>query len=258
MMNERKYGSPPYQVVLLHGGPGGAGEMAVVAKELSKSFGVLEPLQTKHTINSQIAELKEVVEENTNSPINLVGYSWGAWLGFMFTAKNPSLVKKLILVSSGPFLAKYAKTIMPTRLKRLSAEERKKLNSLMKKLGKLKGKEKDKVFKQVGEIISKADSYKPLPHLEIPVQASIYEGVWPQAAKLRENGKLLNLAKKITIPVVAIHGNFDPHPAEGVEKPLRSNLKNFKFILLNKCGHTPWYEEIARDKFFEILLKELK
>ena len=123
MKNVRKYGSPPYQAVFLHGGPGGAGEMAPVAKELSSSFGILEPLQTKNTIDSQVSELKEIIEENTDSPITLVGYSWGAWLGFIFTAKNHSLVKKLILVSSGPFMAKDAKTIMLTRLERLSDDE---------------------------------------------------------------------------------------------------------------------------------------
>jgi len=36
MENPRKYGNRPYEVALVHGGPGAAGEMAPVAKELSK------------------------------------------------------------------------------------------------------------------------------------------------------------------------------------------------------------------------------
>ena len=257
MKNVRKYGSPPYQAVFLHGGPGGAGEMAPVAKELSSSFGILEPLQTKNTIDSQVSELKEIIEENTDSPITLVGYSWGAWLGFIFTAKNHSLVKKLILVSSGPFMAKDAKTIMLTRLERLSDDEKKELDSLMKRFGKLRGEEKDKVFKRVGKIISKADSYKSLPHEEISVQADIYESVWPEAAKLRESGNLLSLAKQIKVPVIAFHGDYDPHPAAGVKTPLSASLDNFKFILIKNCGHTPWYERKAKEKFYRAIKREL-
>jgi pimeloyl-ACP methyl ester carboxylesterase len=57
--------------------------------------------------------------------------------------------------------------------------------------------------------------------------------------------------------VVAIHGDYDPHPAEGVRKPLTEVLEDFRFILLKKCGHTPWREQEARDDFFRILKREI-
>jgi len=57
--------------------------------------------------------------------------------------------------------------------------------------------------------------------------------------------------------VVAIHGDYDPRPAAGVSKPLSRVLKEFKFILLEKCGHEPWRERYARDTFFRILKKEV-
>jgi len=59
------------------------------------------------------------------------------------------------------------------------------------------------------------------------------------------------------VPVIAIHGDFDPHPAEGVEKPLAAVLNDFRFILLKDCGHTPWIERQARDVFYEALEREL-
>jgi len=34
-------------------------------------------------------------------------------------------------------------------------------------------------------------------------------------------------------------------------------VKNYRFILLEKCGHEPWQEKYARDKFYEILKKEI-
>jgi pimeloyl-ACP methyl ester carboxylesterase len=58
--------------------------------------------------------------------------------------------------------------------------------------------------------------------------------------------------------VVAIHGDSDPRPAEAAGEPLAGVLKKFKFILLGKCGHYPWIERYAKDKFYEILKNELK
>jgi len=72
------YGSPPFSVALIHGGPGAPGEMAPVARELSSDIGVLEPLQSEKTIDGQVEELREVLETDAKLPVILVGYSWGA------------------------------------------------------------------------------------------------------------------------------------------------------------------------------------
>ena len=123
MKNHRKHGEAPYTIVVIHGGPGAAGEVAPVARELSSEYGVLEPLQTAKSLDGQIIELKSAIEENGNLPITLIGFSWGAWLSYIFTAKYPNLVKKLILISSGPYEEKYVEGIQNTRMNRLSAEE---------------------------------------------------------------------------------------------------------------------------------------
>src|SRR5947209_16720527 len=103
MNNLRKYGAEPFRVAVLHGGPGAPGDMAPVARELAKRRGVLEPLQTRDTIHGQVEELKEVIERYGAPPMRIIGWSWGAWLGYLFAARHHSLVDKLILVSSGPF-----------------------------------------------------------------------------------------------------------------------------------------------------------
>jgi len=69
--------------------------------------------------------------------------------------------------------------------------------------------------------------------------------------------KILNYADRIHCPVVAIHGKNDPHIVDGVKVPLESRLSNFEMYVLEKCGHEPWKEYYAKDKFFEILKKEL-
>lgn len=105
-----------------------------------------------------------------------------------------------------------------------------------------------------------ADSFSPLTdeEEEVPVQFDIHQRVWSAAAAMRASGELLELGTQIRCPVVAVHGDYDPHPAEGVQHPLTSVLKDFRFILLPKCGHAPWREREAREKFFEILFTEME
>src|SRR5215467_3183039 len=55
--NHRTYGSAPYTVAVVDGGPGAAGEMAPVARELAGDRGILEPLQTATSLEGQVEEL---------------------------------------------------------------------------------------------------------------------------------------------------------------------------------------------------------
>ena len=252
----RKYGDEPFRVAVLHGGPGAPGEMAPVAIELSRDTGVLEPLQTRSTIEGQIEELKSVLENNWTLPLTLIGFSWGAWLGFIFTARYPRFVGKLILVSSGPFEEKYAAGIVAIRLGRLGESEKKEAATLLAKMN--ANVPDDRTLARFGELISMSDAYDPLPQtVASNVSAGVYESVWEEAGNLRKSGKLLQMGTKINCPVVAIHGDYDPHPAEGVREPLTRVIKNFCFILLEKCGHHPWLESKARDEFYRVLREEI-
>ncbi len=253
MDNLRTYGSPPFSTVLLHGGPGVTGEMAPVAQELSAGRGILEPLQTKDSVDGQVEELKLVLEEMASSPVALAGYSWGAWLGTLLAARHPSLVQKLILISSGPFEEKYAAQVMETRLHRLSKKEQDDVKFLMARP------EDPLAFGLLGELLSKADFYDPLPMRPegLELRPEIYKKVWKEAAELRKSGELLKEARSIQCPVVAVHGDHDPHPATGVQKPLSGAIHDFRLILLEQCGHTPWMEKRARDEFFKVLTTEL-
>ncbi len=59
MNNPRKYGSKPYNVAIIHGGPGAPGEMTPLAQELSGDFGIIEPLQTAKKMWTLSMERKE-------------------------------------------------------------------------------------------------------------------------------------------------------------------------------------------------------
>jgi len=249
MKNLRIYGTKPFNITVLHGGPGVGGEMAPVARELSSVRGVLEPLQTATSLGGQVQELHTVLKEDGDLPVTLIGWSWGAWLGFIFAAQYHSFVTKLILIGSGPYEEKYAVNIMKTRLSRLSEEDRAEALLLIGNLEDSAIGDKNTLMARFGKLISKADSYDPLPYDSV---------VLHEASELRSNGELLGLGKKIQCPVIAIHGSYDPHPAEGVEEPLSRILRDFRFILLENCGHYPWVERATRNRFYSILRNEVE
>jgi pimeloyl-ACP methyl ester carboxylesterase len=107
--------------------------------------------------------------------------------------------------------------------------------------------------------MDKADAYDPLPHDSELLSCSpdIYQQVWGEAVKLRSSGELLNLGASIQCPVVAIHGDYDPHPAAGVREPLSRVVKDFRFILLGNCGHHPWLERQVKQNFYDALRIEI-
>lgn len=236
--------------------------MAPVARRLSSDRGVLEPIQTTTSIDDQVAELKTLLENYGEIPVILVGFSWGAWLSYIVAAKWPGMIKKLILVGSGPFEEKYVAQLHDTRLQRLSKEARVEFESIIRSLGDPLVKDKDPLLSRLEALAEKTDTFDPVeegsrkPEL-VQIRADVYQPVWKEAAELRRSGKLLELGKLLGCPVLAIHGDYDPHPAEGVEKPLSAVLKDFRFIQLKDCGHRPWVERRARDKFYDILEKEL-
>ena len=259
MKNPRTYGRAPFGVAVVHGGPGAAGEMAPVARKLAAGRGVLEPMQSAATLDGQLDELWGAVEEYGELPVTLIGFSWGAWLSFLLAARHGAAVKKLILVASGPFEEKYTERLLLTRLSRLAAGEREEVESLIQFIHNPAAEEKNRAMERLGELITKADAFDPMAHdpEAVDYRADIFMSVWQEAAELRRSHRLLQQAENIQCPVVAIHGDFDPHPAEGVREPLTAVLKSFRFVLLQKCGHRPWIERRAADEFYRILEEEL-
>ncbi len=283
MINPRRYGIAPFQVAVVHGGPGAAGEMAEVAEKLCSDRGILEPLQTEESLQRQVDELKSQLQEHANLPVTLIGFSWGAWLSLILAAQYPYLVSRLILIGSGPFEQKYVHKLMETRLSRLSGAERAEAKCLITALedrnddvDREKEQEKKEALARMGELFRRTDAFDPIecksnefdfdpiaedprsfePGCDGPIvecDPDIYQAVWKEASILRQTGELLDLCRKVHCPVIAIHGDYDPHPSEGVREPLQAVLKSFLFILLENCGHMPWIEKRAKDKFYSVL-----
>ncbi len=262
MDNLRIYGTSPHSVAVIHGGPGARGEMAPVAQELAGHWGVLEPMQTAASLDGQIEELRATLERHGSLPVTTIGFSWGAWLAFIVSSRYPDLIRKLILVSSGPFEEKYAMGIQEVRMSRLSEEDRTEFKAVIRSLRDPASKDLNFLLDRLGALASRSDAFDPITraldnYRMVDARGTIFREVWEAAAELRRSGALLDFGRQIQCPIVAIHGDYDPHPAEGVERPLRDILRDFRFVLLKDCGHKPWLERRARDDFYRILRAEL-
>jgi pimeloyl-ACP methyl ester carboxylesterase len=236
--------------------------MAPVAQELACHWGVLEPIQTAASLDGQIEELRTILNNHGSLPVAAIGFSWGAWLAFIVSSRYPDLIRKLILVSSGPFEEKYATGIQEVRMNRLSEEDRTELKAVIMSLRDPASKDLNTLLDRLGALASKSDAFDPITHASdncrmVDARGTIFRDVWEAAAELRRSGALLEFGRQIQCPVVAIHGDYDPHPAEGVARPLKDILKDFRFVLLKDCGHKPWLERRARDDFYRILRAEL-
>ncbi len=258
----RKHGESPYTVAVVHGGPGARGEMAPVARTLAARRGTLEPLQSATTLEGQVWELAATLMENGDPPLVLIGFSWGAWLSTLVASRYPALVAKLILVGSGPFVDSYVPNTQEARLCRLDDAQRAEYGSILQLLGDPAAQGKDTAFARLGVLTSRTDTYDPIEEeIELPSpqggKANAYHRVLAQAQEMRSSGALLAEASLVTCPVVAIHGDYDPHPVAGVEEPLSSVLGRFRLVVLDNCGHKPWIERQARESFFHLLQEEL-
>src|SRR5262249_37441773 len=148
----------------------------------------------------------------------------------------------------------YVARLRETRRQRLHGQDRAAWHAINAALRDPAAEDKDALLARLGALAFLADMYDPLVTGAEAVETitpsgAVFHGVWPTAAEWRRNGTLLALGTHIQCPVVAVHGDYDPHPADGVQQPLSTVLRDFRLVLLQHCGHTPWRERQARDSF---------
>ncbi len=258
MKNYRVYGNKPYNIILLHGGPGAPGSLSSLGKMLSEKYGLIEHLQESDSIEGQIEEIKEIYDTHDKEPCIIIGHSWGAWLGYLFAAKYPECVKKLILVGAGPFESKYINEMNETRENRFTDEDREIISKQWEVLkNSTSEEEKKKAFGMMGKVMSNIDSYRVLDDLKeeeiTDYNPEAHFKLMDEANVMRKSGELLNKGKGIKCKVIAIHGDYDPHPYKGIEDTLSGVVGDFKMILLEKCGHYPWKEVNGREQFLQVM-----
>lgn len=245
----RWYGSPPYELAVVHGGPGAPGSAAGAARALSSRMGVVEPLQSAGSLDGQVDELAAQLR-HADVPLGVLGHSWGAMLGYLVAARHPELVRVLVMVGA-MLTAEAEDETRRSRLARLSEPEQAELEQLRGRL------DDPAVARRYDELVQQADAVAPVAveHDWLAFQPEVKRAVWAEAVALRDDGRLVAEGRGIRCPVVVVHGARDPHPLAGAVDPLREVIQDLEVVVLTRCGHMPWKERHAREAFVDHVVR---
>ncbi len=255
MLRCRRHGERGPLVVVIHGGPGAAGYMAPVARELSNEFRVIEPLQRGSrdgplTVARHVEDLRDVLlHEARGERPALVGSSWGAMLALAFAAAHPELAGPLLLIGSGTFDPASRARLKELIAERMTGDLARRLEVVEREIT-----DPDARLEARADIITETYCFDPLT-LDLegePVDAAANEQTWADMLRLQADGTYPAAFSAITSPVLLVHGDYDPHPGPMVRDSLAPHVRSLVYRELPRCGHYPWIERHARDAFYAL------
>ena len=251
----KRYGPPGRTVVVIHGGPGAPGSAGLLAEGLADPLHVLEPWQRLSSdIPLTVARHLEDLEDVLSNVIPeerpaLVGESWGAMLALAFAAAHSKRVAALGLIGCGTFDETARARLHSTLAERTPAE-------LENQLTRLEARILDE-NERAAEAHALSDS---LYTYRRAVAGSVtrfdlkgHQESWNDMIRLQGAGSYPAAFEAIECPVLMLHGAYDPHPGGMIRDGLQEFIPQLDYIEFEQCGHSPWVEEYARDRFFSIL-----
>jgi len=247
-------------VIVLHGGPAGAGEAAPLARGLADSFTALEPWQRGSVVGGEPLTVAKHVEDlhglvktagKERRPA-LVGESWGAMLALAYATTHPDSAGPLALVGCGTFDKKSRARIDEILTSRMDDKLRRRFDRLAESIP-------DPTERQVKRmaLIEHLYSYDPLESAfegpDEPFDEKAHIETWEDMVRLQEEGCYPAGFTAIKSPVIMLHGGYDPHPGEMIRDSLSPYMPQLEYREWERCGHSPWLERHVRDEFFTVL-----
>jgi pimeloyl-ACP methyl ester carboxylesterase len=228
--------------------------MAPVAVRLAASYRVVEPVQRasggeRLTVARHVADLHEVINRYAGCcPPALLGASWGAMLALAYAATHPGSAGPLILVGCGTFDLVARAELQRTIAERMTDEIRARLKCADQL-------DRDECLKAGAEAMMPIYSYDVLasPHEEDRIDAQAHHETWDDMVRLQAEGIYPAAFAAIKVPILMVHGTFDPLPGRLILEGLRPYLPQLEYRELERCGHYPWLERAASDTFFSLV-----
>lgn len=258
-------------VILLHGGPGLPGYMTALGEALSHHAFIVDyhqrgtrrsPSAGSFRIADHVRDLDCIVRKygKGSRPI-LVGHSWGAVLALSYATAHANRLAKTILIGCGPLdsacSAKFSATINARLPYADFLEARRLLDQLYSK--NLPESYRSKVYLRWCGIIFRVYNKDPdcfdISTLDRPAVANALATDADYEQRIK-SGDLLRSLTKISGPLVAFHGDFDPIPWQGILPHVTNGDELRKIHLLRGMGHMPWLER-GRDRFLSLLRREI-
>jgi pimeloyl-ACP methyl ester carboxylesterase len=254
MLQVREYGHSGPPIFVLHGGPGAAGHMAAVACGLAQSYRVVEPFQRgsggeRLTVARHVADLHEIITVCASGiHPTLIGASWGAMLALAYAAAHPGSTGPLVLVGCGTFDLGSRATMQRNIAERMT-------DDILARLKRAEPLDPDERLKASAEATLPVYGCDVLasPHGGDQVDARAHHETWDDMLRLQAEGAYPAAFAAIKVPVLMIHGSYDPLPGRLIFEGLRPHLPQLEYREFERCGHYPWLERAAADPFFSLL-----
>lgn len=249
--------APP--LLLLHGGPGASHEyllpqMLELAKEhrlvlydqrgggRSRHDDDREPI----TWQGQVADVARVAAERQVTPLDLVGYSWGALLALLYAiearaGRASPVPARLALIDPAPVTRAWRDAFEQEFARRQAGPEVAALRSELANAG-LKESDPDAYRQRAFELSVAgyfADPRRARDLTPFRVTGRVQQSTWTSLGDF----DLLPALRDVRVPAFVVHGRQDPIPlasSERVAEALGTNL-----LVLDDCGHVPYVEQPA-------------
>jgi pimeloyl-ACP methyl ester carboxylesterase len=257
----RYHGSSGKQVILLHGGPAAYGDLKEMADVISSSFRAIEPWQRASgdiplSVDCHVNDLKALIDWKCRGECPaIVGHSWGAMLALVYASEYPDDATSVVLVGCGTFDAESRARMKDIFDERTDEEMKKKLDRILSEIDDPRERLVEKY-----KIIGKLQEYEHIPHEKSevePFDSKGHQETWDDMVRLMGEGVYPAAFRKIKIPVMMLHGAYDPHPGGMIFENLKRYIPQLEYHEFERCGHYPWREKYARDEFYKVLVDSL-
>jgi pimeloyl-ACP methyl ester carboxylesterase len=228
--------------------------MAPVARGLAELYRVVEPFQRGSggeplSVARHVADLHEIIAVyGPGSHPALIGASWGAMLALAYAAAHPASTGPLILVGCGTFDLTARADLQRTIAERMNDE----IRAQLKHADQLDPNERLRASAEAMLPVYACDLLAS-PHQDDQVDAQAHHETWDDMLRLQAEGTYPAAFAEIKVPVLMVHGTYDPHPGRLIYKGLRPYLHQLEYREFERCGHYPWLERAVADPFFSLV-----
>jgi proline iminopeptidase len=249
---------PP--VVLLHGGPGACDYLGSLAAMLDNITTIIRYDQRgcgrtdrtpPYDVATYLADLDALRRHLDFERWTLIGHSWGACLGLAYAVAHPTRVERLALVSAHGLLGAgpHSDAYRASMRARFSPDELARWDELKARLRREPKPSRAECEAIVGELVALQEKTEVVPGTDpgrvprFPCPGNdevntLLNADWRRHAATEpfQRG-----ARGLTMPVLALHGDYDPRPAASVAAYVQS-LPAGSYHAIPAAGHFPWAE----------------
>ena len=243
-------------VILSHGGPGLYDYLKPVADMIDKEAFVIRYDQRgcgrsedrgPYNLKAYLDDMENIRKHFNIEKWIVAGHSWGANLSLVYSLTFPERVKGLIYLCGTGIREDWRGEFEENLKTKLTEEEYKYFKELHYKTSLTPSFELEKEYFRLFFKTSLYDSKMEIPiELEFPLSHKS-ERLWGEWENFIKENNMEKELEKLNIPVLIIYGKGDPRPyfiAEEVAQILPDN----KYILVERGGHFPWWEEADKVK----------